>query len=81
MVDVPESIVQVVKEGGAHSTHFHMPEPAEKLAEKSLLRAEEWKPKAQELFKKMPLYNQRNFPKFLKYHQFKKKHTDGRRLK
>ena len=79
LVDVPEAIVQVVEEGHAYSTHFSCPETAEDLAAKSRTISEEWKSVAAKLFKKMPLYNQKNFPKFLKYHQFKKKHTDGRR--
>lgn len=79
MVDVPEGIVDVVKKGNAHSTHFTCPESAEQLAAKTSKRAEEWELKAEELYKNMPLYNQKNFPKFLKFHSFKKKISDARR--
>jgi hypothetical protein len=79
MVDVPEKIIKVVKEGNAHSTHYNCPESAQTLADKNMYRAEQWKIKADELFKKMPLYNQKNFPIFLKYHSFKKRLSDERR--
>jgi len=79
MVDVPEGIVKVVSEGNAHSTHYNCPESAENLSKKNTKRAEEWKIKADELYKSMPLYNQKNFPIFLKYHSFKKKMSDERR--
>ena len=79
LVDVPEGIVNVVKEGNAHSTHFNNPESAETLAEKNYKRAEQWKIKAEELFKNMPPHNQKNFPVFLKYHRFKKRTSDERR--
>jgi hypothetical protein len=79
MVDVPEGIVKVVSEGNAHSTHYNCPESAETLSKKNTKRAEEWKIKADELYKSMPLYNQKNFPVFLKYHSFKKRMSDGRR--
>ncbi|HBR32349.1 MAG TPA: radical SAM protein [Clostridiales bacterium] len=81
LIDVPDAITKVVKEGFAHSTHMLSPESAEQLADKSRARSEAWKPVAEELFRKMPVKNQRNFPKFLTYHRFKKKCTDGRRIK
>lgn len=79
LIDVPEALANVVSAGNAESTHFQSPESAEELAQKSITRSQEWAPIADVLFKKMPIRNQRNFPLFLKYHMFKKKHTDGRR--
>lgn len=81
LVDVPEGIEQVVGESGARSTHFASPETAEQLADKSRVRAREWKQTAEKLYRNMPAYNRRNFPVFLKYHRLKKKLTDGRREK
>ncbi|NPE28705.1 radical SAM protein [Methanococcoides sp. SA1] len=81
LIDNPQAIIDVVNEGDARSTHLSNPESAEDLAKKSFERAEEWGEKADELFKKMPEHNQKNFPKFLKYLAFKKGITDGRRKK
>ncbi|MDR6223802.1 radical SAM protein [Methanococcoides alaskense] len=81
LIDNPQAIIDVVNEGDARSTHLSNPESPEDLAKKSFERAEEWKEKADELFKKMPEHNQKNFPKFLKYLAFKKGITDGRRKK
>jgi MoaA/NifB/PqqE/SkfB family radical SAM enzyme len=79
LIDVPEAIEKVVLKGNAHSTHFSCPESAHQLAVKSFRKAEEWKQMSEALFLKMPKYTQKNFPIFLKYHEFKKHHTDGRR--
>ncbi|ABE51094.1 radical SAM protein [Methanococcoides burtonii] len=81
LIDNPQAIIDVVNEGDARSTHLSNPESPEDLAKKSFERAEEWGEKADELFKKMPEHNQKNFPKFLKYLAFKKGITDGRRKK
>jgi MoaA/NifB/PqqE/SkfB family radical SAM enzyme len=81
LIDNPQAIIDVVKAGGARSTHLCNPESAEDLASKSFARAQEWEDKSEELFKKMPAYVQKNFPKYLKYYAFKKGITDGRRKK
>ncbi len=81
LIDNPQAIIDVVKAGEARSTHLANPESAEDLAKKSFERAREWEGKSEELFKKMPIHNQKNFPKFLKYFAFKKGITDGRRKK
>lgn len=81
LIDNPQAIIDVVKAGGGKSTHLCNPESAEELASKSFGRAKEWENKSDELFKKMPLYVQKNFPKYLKYYAFKKGITDGRRKK
>jgi len=81
LIDNPQAIIDVVNKGGAKSTHLSNPESAEQLAEKSFVRAKEWEEKSEELFKKMPIHVQKNFPKFLKYYAFKKGITDGRRKK
>lgn len=81
LVDTPERLAEIVKAGGAHSTHLAHPETPEQLTAKTLQTAAKWKATADELFKEMPELNRKNFPKFLKFHAFKKKHTDGRRKK
>ncbi len=81
LVDVPEAIIKVVNESGAHSTHLAHPETPEMLAAKTSGLSQQWEPMAAELFTKMPEHNQKNFPKYLNYQQFKTKHTDGRRSK
>jgi hypothetical protein len=80
LIDVPEAIEKVVIEGNAHSTHFSCPESAHQLALKSHEKAKQWKDMSEALFLKMPEYTRKNFPVFLKYHAFKKHHTDGRRI-
>jgi MoaA/NifB/PqqE/SkfB family radical SAM enzyme len=80
LIDVPEAIEKVVTEGKAHSTHFSCPESAHQLALKSYATAEQWKDMSEALFLKMPEYTRKNFPVFLKYHAFKKRNTDGRRI-
>ncbi|MDN5309811.1 MAG: hypothetical protein PWP14_1205 [Methanolobus sp.] len=79
LIDNPQAIIDVVNAGGARSTHLAMPESAEALAAKSIGRAKDWEGKAEELFRKMPEHTRKNFPRFLKYHAFKKGMTDGRR--
>jgi len=79
LIDNPQAIIDVVKAGGARSTHLANPESAEALAMKSFERAKEWEGVSEELLRKMPEHVQKNFPKFLKYHAFKKGITDGRR--
>ncbi|TGC09228.1 radical SAM protein [Methanolobus halotolerans] len=81
LIDNPQSIIDVVKAGGAKSTHLANPESAEDLARKSYDRAKEWEKLSDDLFKKMPEHNRKNFPLFLKYSVFKKGITDGRRKK
>jgi MoaA/NifB/PqqE/SkfB family radical SAM enzyme len=81
LIDNPQAIIDIVKAGGAKSTHLANPESAEELAGKSFERAKEWEEMAAELFRKMPEHNRKNFPKFLRYFAFKKGITDGRRKK
>ncbi len=79
LIDNPQSLIDVVNSSGAKSTHLANPETAEELAMKSFELAEEWEPVSEELFKQMPEYVQKNFPRYLRYYSFKKGITDGRR--
>lgn len=80
MIDVPESIVEIVSNTSAYSTHFSEPEPPERLVEKTKSNAAKWQPLADELLQTIDqkqLSIHRSFVKFLK---FKRKVTDSRRV-
>lgn len=81
MIDVPESIVKIVSQTGAQSTHFSQPESAEMLVEKTKSNAAKWQQLADELVHttdKRRLSIHRSFVKYLK---IKRKISDGRRVK
>ncbi len=79
MIDNPDSIVKIVKEGKAKSTHLSDPESAEFLAAKCKETSLKWSNIADELYEELPLKNRRNWSKFKRYFAFRKKITDGRR--
>lgn len=53
MLENPEKLRQMVKESGAHSTDYQSPEDVDDLCNKTTPYAENWKPKADELWAKM----------------------------
>lgn len=53
MLENPEKLRQMVKESGAHSTDYQSPEDVDDLCNKTTPYAENWKPKADELWAEM----------------------------
>lgn len=66
MIDVPEAMVELTKNGGVRSTHMAFPESAEELAAKTRANAEEWKPVANDLWEEMPEDEKNRFGKLTK---------------
>jgi MoaA/NifB/PqqE/SkfB family radical SAM enzyme len=79
MVDVPEEIKRVVKEGGAHSTHYASPESAEAFTAKTIPYAKEWEPVADELTNSLDHKKRKIHKSLLKYLKFRTKIGDQKR--
>jgi len=50
MLENPECLRRMVKQSGAHSTEYQSPESVDHLCDKTTPYAENWKPKADELW-------------------------------
>lgn len=81
LVDVPNVIVERINAGSAHSTHYSAPESAEALADKTRANAEKWQPLADELLKTLEKTTVSNYKATVKFINFRKKLTDGRRTR
>ena len=66
MIDVPEAIVGLTKNGGVRSTHLAFPETAEQLAAKTSIHAGSWEPVANDLWRDMPEGEKRRFGRLTK---------------
>lgn len=81
LIDVPDVIVERINDGGAHSTHYSAPESAEALADKTRPNAEKWQPVADELLKSLEKKKTSNYEATVRFIKFRKKVTDGRRIR
>lgn len=61
IMDVPEALTKITDLEGVHSTHMRCPEPAARLAEKTIPLAEAWKPVAEKMYEGMPAAEKRRF--------------------
>jgi MoaA/NifB/PqqE/SkfB family radical SAM enzyme len=81
MIDSPDSIVKLVDEGGAHSTHYSAPESAKDFAAKTSVTAKEWKPVSEKLLPIIGLKRLAIFDSSIKFLNLKRKVSDFRRVK
>ncbi len=63
LIDVPDALVRVVREAGAHSTELNAPEAPEALADKLRPVAEKWAPIADRLYRQFPPETRKMFEK------------------
>jgi len=59
--DVPEALLEITKVDNVKSTHLNYPESPAELVAKTKPIAEQWKPVAEDLYKKMPANERRRF--------------------
>lgn len=81
MIDSPDSIVKLVRDGGAHSTHYAAPESAEDFAVKTSPNAEQWKPVSEKLLPVIGPERLAIFEANLKFLRLKRKISDLRRIR
>ncbi len=78
MMDVPEALPVLVKEGGAHSTHYGVPETAEALTAKTAPIAKAWKKASDEAVKTMDPQRVRMYARLSVILRKRRRLTDGR---